>query len=112
MQIQPCTMNHMQTIRAHLRPALCFRCILQVLTNIKEKLSWSQMEVQTKKEQLGELDATLAKKRDILARIKKSHKNLQRDNQRLRERRGLLGDRMLLWYFEDTVDANDLLKTG
>lgn len=68
------------------------------------------MEVQTKREKLAEVEATLARKRALLTGIKKSLNNLQRDNQRLRERCGLLGNMVLLRDFEDTVDANDLLE--
>ncbi|XP_074555432.1 cilia- and flagella-associated protein 184 [Halichoeres trimaculatus] len=47
-------------------------------------------------EQLAEVEATLARKRELLTRNKRSHNNLQRDNQRLRGGRGLLGDMVLL----------------
>ncbi|XP_051231275.1 coiled-coil domain-containing protein 96 [Dicentrarchus labrax] len=83
---------------------------LELLSNIKEKLSWSQMEVQAKREQLAEVEATVAKKRDLLSRTKQARNSLQRDNLRLKERRGLLGNRVLLRDFEDTVDASDQLQ--
>ncbi|XP_020508545.2 coiled-coil domain-containing protein 96 isoform X1 [Labrus bergylta] len=83
---------------------------LEVLSNVKEKLSWGQMEVQAKKEQLAEVEVTLARKRELLTRIKKTRNGLQRDNLRLKERGGLLGNRALLRDFEDTVDSADLLE--
>ncbi|XP_041635515.1 coiled-coil domain-containing protein 96 [Cheilinus undulatus] len=83
---------------------------LEVLSSVKEKLSWSQMEVQTKKEQLAEVEATLARKRELLTRMKKARNNLQIENLRLKERCGLRGNRALLLDFEDTVEASDLLE--
>ncbi|KAM6960045.1 cilia- and flagella-associated protein 184 [Tautogolabrus adspersus] len=83
---------------------------LEVLSNVKEKLSWSQMEVRAKKEQLAEVEVTLARKRELLTRIKKTRNGMQRDNLRLKERSGLLGNRALLRDFEDTVDSADLLE--
>eukprot|EP00064_Thunnus_orientalis_P003179 superscaffoldBa00000252_g3188 len=82
---------------------------LELLSNIKEKLYWSQMEVQAKREQLAEVEAMVARKRDLLTRTKQARSGLQRDNLRLKERRGLLGNRVLLRDFEDTVDASDHL---
>ncbi|XP_035531069.1 coiled-coil domain-containing protein 96 [Morone saxatilis] len=83
---------------------------LELLSNIKEKLFWSQMEVQAKREQLAEVEATVAKKRDLLSRTKQARNSLQRDNLRLKECRGLLGNRVLLRDFEDTVDASNQLE--
>ncbi|XP_047452017.1 coiled-coil domain-containing protein 96 [Mugil cephalus] len=83
---------------------------LEPLSNVKEKLYWSQMDVRAKGEQLAEVEAMLAKKRDLLTRTKQARNSLQRDNLRLKERRGLLGNRVLLRDFEDTVDASDHLE--
>lgn len=81
----------------------------QLLSNLKEKLFWSQAEVQAKQEELAEVEATVARKRELLTRTKQARKSLQRDNLRLKEQHGLLGNRVLLRDFEDTVDAsNDL----
>lgn len=82
----------------------------QVLTNIKEKLSWCQKEVKVKGEQLAEVEATVARKRHILTRTKKERNRLQRDNQRLKECRGLLGNMVLLRDFEKTADFCNLLE--
>ncbi|KAG8006305.1 Coiled-coil domain-containing protein 96 [Nibea albiflora] len=81
-----------------------------LLSNIKEKLFWCQMDVHAKQEQLAAVDATVARKRDLLTRTKQARNSLQRDNLRLKERRGLLGNRVLLRDFEDTVDASDHLE--
>lgn len=52
----------------------------------------------------------MAKKKDILTRTKQACKRLQRDNQRLKEQRGLLGNTALLQDFSDTVDASKQLE--
>lgn len=82
----------------------------QVLANIKEKLYWSQAEVGAKREQLAELEATMARTRDVLGRTKQVCERLQRDNQRLKEERGLLGNTVLLQDLGDTLDASRLLE--
>lgn len=89
---------------------MCFLPLRQLLSNVKEKLFWGQMEVQAKREQLAEVEATVARKRDLLTRTKQARNRLQRDNLRLKESRGLLGNRVLLRDFEDTVDASDRLE--
>lgn len=83
---------------------------LELLSNIKEKLFWSQMEAQAKREQLAMLEATVARGTDFLTRTRHARNSLRRDNLRLREHRGLLGNRVLLLDFEDTVDASDYLE--
>ncbi|KAM3590926.1 uncharacterized protein V6R79_018979 [Siganus canaliculatus] len=83
---------------------------LEVLSNVKEKLFWSQMDVQAKREQLEELEDVVVQKRDLLTRTKQERNSLQKDNQRMKERRGLLGNRVLLRDFEDTVDATEHLE--
>ena len=68
------------------------------------------MEAQAKREQLAKLEATVARKRDLLTRTKQSCHSLRKDNLSLKERRGLLGNRVLLWDFENTVDASSHLE--
>ncbi|KAG7234090.1 hypothetical protein INR49_005929 [Caranx melampygus] len=83
---------------------------LEVLSNVKEKLFWNQMQVKSKREQLSELEATVARKRDLLTRTKQARNGLQKDNLRLKECQGLLGNRVLLQDFENTVDASAQLE--
>ncbi|XP_033986805.1 LOW QUALITY PROTEIN: coiled-coil domain-containing protein 96 [Trematomus bernacchii] len=83
---------------------------LELLSNIKEKLFWSQMEAQAKREQLAMLEATVARGTDFLTRTRHARNSLRRDNLQLREHRGLLGNRVLLLDFEDTVDASDYME--
>lgn len=68
------------------------------------------MDVMVKAERLEEVEAILAEKRELLTRTKHMRNSLQRDNLRLKERCGLLGNRALLQDFEDTVDASDHLE--
>lgn len=63
-----------------------------------------------KREQLAELEATMARRRDVLGRTKQVCERLQRDNQRLKEERGLLGNTALLQDLGDTLDASRLLE--
>ncbi|XP_038586772.1 coiled-coil domain-containing protein 96 [Micropterus salmoides] len=83
---------------------------LEVLSNVKEKLFWSKTEVQAKREQLVKVDATVARMRGLLTKTKQARNSLQRDNQRLKECCGLLGNRVLLQDFEDTVDYSEHLE--
>ncbi|XP_019955738.2 cilia- and flagella-associated protein 184 [Paralichthys olivaceus] len=83
---------------------------LELLSNIKEKLFWSQREVQALRKQLAELEEEVARKREVRAATKKQIRKLKRDNQRLKESQGLLGYRLQLQDFEDTVDACDHLE--
>ncbi|KAM9836559.1 cilia- and flagella-associated protein 184 [Aulostomus maculatus] len=83
---------------------------LEILSNTKEKLHWTQKEVQTKREQLAVLEAAAAQRRDLLTGTKQACTLLHRDNLRLKERSGLLGNRVLLRDFENTVDASQQLE--
>ncbi|RVE60231.1 hypothetical protein OJAV_G00178660 [Oryzias javanicus] len=77
----------------------------KVLPKLKEKLRQTRLEVQDKRQQLVEVEAAVAEKKELLTRTKQARDSLQRDNLRLQERRGLLGNRVLLQDFEDTLDA-------
>ncbi|XP_011486034.1 coiled-coil domain-containing protein 96 isoform X1 [Oryzias latipes] len=84
--------------------------VSQVLPKVKEKLCQIQVEVKNKRQQLAEVEAVVMEKKDLLTRTKQACHRLQRDNLRLQERRGLLGNRVLLQDFEDTVDAAEQLE--
>ncbi|XP_023201342.1 coiled-coil domain-containing protein 96-like [Xiphophorus maculatus] len=83
---------------------------LEVLSNIREKLLWSQAEVRAKRQQLAEVEVLVAEKRDVLIQTRLERNRLQRANGRLNLRRGLLGDRDLLLDLEQTLDASQLLE--
>ncbi|XP_017543197.1 coiled-coil domain-containing protein 96 [Pygocentrus nattereri] len=83
----------------------------QVLTQVKEKLRFVQVENQAKRAQLAEVDAAVARKRDMLTRTKRARDSLRADNLSLRQRCGLLGNNMLLRDFEEKTDACESLKS-
>ncbi|KAM6949034.1 cilia- and flagella-associated protein 184 [Aplochiton taeniatus] len=83
---------------------------VQVLTHVKEKLQFVQNENQAKRAQLSEVEARVARKRDVLTRTKQARDGLRADNLRLRQRSGLLGNETLLRDFEEKVDASDVLE--
>ncbi|XP_061815062.1 cilia- and flagella-associated protein 184 [Nerophis lumbriciformis] len=83
---------------------------LELLSSAKEKLHRSRTEVLSKREQLAQLDATMAAKRDLLARTKRACSRLQRHNMDLEHDAGLLGHRMLLRDFGITACASKLLQ--
>ncbi|XP_061769739.1 coiled-coil domain-containing protein 96-like [Nerophis ophidion] len=84
--------------------------ILELLSSAKEKLHRSRTGVLSKREQLAQLDATMAAKRDLLARTKRACSCLQRHNADLEHDAGLLGHRMLLRDFGVTAGASKLLQ--
>ncbi|XP_054914581.1 coiled-coil domain-containing protein 96, partial [Poeciliopsis prolifica] len=83
---------------------------LEVLSNVREKLLWSQAEVRAKRQQLAELEVLVAERRDVLTQTRLERNRLQRANARLNQRRGLLGDRDLLLDLEQTLDGSQLLE--
>ncbi|XP_028330943.1 cilia- and flagella-associated protein 184 [Gouania willdenowi] len=83
---------------------------LEIISYTKNNLQRSKMEVQTKKKQLAELEAEVERRREHLSKTKQVSNNLHRHNGRLKEQRGLLGNRLLLQDFEDTVDASEYLE--
>nr|XP_012290413.1 coiled-coil domain-containing protein 96 [Aotus nancymaae] len=83
---------------------------VQVITHVKEKLHFTDMENACKKTQLAEIEAQVALRRDILTKTKQAHKGLRADNIRLNQRCGLLGKESLLRDLEETVDNTELLR--
>ncbi|CAI8039470.1 Coiled-coil domain-containing protein 96, partial [Geodia barretti] len=87
------------------------RDTVQVLTHVKEKLDFLQDESEEKKEQLQQLDSDLARRREVLTRLKQTRDSLRLDNQRLRQRGGLVCHTQLLRDFEDRQDQNAELES-
>lgn len=83
---------------------------VQVLTHVKEKLQFVQAENHVQKGRLRVVEATVAQKRDVLSRTKKARDSLRIDNQRLRQKSGLLGNTSLLRDFEERKDEGDALR--
>ncbi|XP_073466693.1 cilia- and flagella-associated protein 184 [Aquarana catesbeiana] len=83
---------------------------VQVLTHLKEKLQFVQIENQEQKDRLMEIEALVAHKRDILTRTKQARDSLRMDNLNLKQKCGLLGNKTLLRDFEEKVDATEELR--
>ncbi|XP_007555946.1 cilia- and flagella-associated protein 184 [Poecilia formosa] len=83
---------------------------LEVLSNVREKLLWSQVEIRAKRQQLAEVEVLVAERRDVLTQTRLERNRLQRANGRLKQRFGLLGDGDLLMDLEQTMDASQLLE--
>ncbi|XP_069833487.1 cilia- and flagella-associated protein 184 [Dendropsophus ebraccatus] len=83
---------------------------VQVLTHVKEKLQYVQAENQEQKERLMEIEAVVGNKRDILTKTKQARDSLRMDNLKLKQKCGLLGNKVLLRDFEDKVDATEELR--
>ncbi|KAK2115437.1 Coiled-coil domain-containing protein 96 [Saguinus oedipus] len=83
---------------------------VQVITHVKEKLHFMDMENACKKTQLAEMEAQVALRRDTLTKAKRAREGLRADNTRLSRRCGLLGKESLLRDLEEKVDKTELLR--
>ncbi|XP_072314859.1 cilia- and flagella-associated protein 184 [Eucyclogobius newberryi] len=83
---------------------------LETLSHVKQKLHNTESELQHKLDKLARTDAILAQHRDRLASIKRARTSLQRDNARLKEQRGLLGNQVLLRDYDYTKQVNAALE--
>ncbi|XP_055012680.1 coiled-coil domain-containing protein 96 [Boleophthalmus pectinirostris] len=83
---------------------------LEVLSNIKQRLHSTETEIQHQQEKLAQVNAILAQHRDKLTNLKRARSSLQRDNTRLKEQRGLLGNEVLLRDYDFTKQANAALE--
>ncbi|XP_015274386.1 PREDICTED: coiled-coil domain-containing protein 96, partial [Gekko japonicus] len=83
---------------------------VQVLTQVKEKLQFVEAENQGQKAQLMAVEALVAQKREILTKTKQARDRLRIHNEKLQQKCGLLGDKVLLRDFEEKVNAAEMLK--
>ncbi|XP_044536832.1 coiled-coil domain-containing protein 96 [Gracilinanus agilis] len=83
---------------------------VQIITHVKEKLQFVELENMGLKSELMEIDAQVAQKRDILTKTKKARDSLRIDNVKLNQKCGLLGKEMLLRDLEQKVDQTELLS--
>ncbi|XP_006893733.1 PREDICTED: coiled-coil domain-containing protein 96 [Elephantulus edwardii] len=83
---------------------------VQVITHVKEKLHFVEMENAHKKARLLETEAQVAHKRDILTKTKQARDSLRLDNVRLSKACGLLGKEALLRDLEKKVDKTEQLR--
>ncbi|XP_078093260.1 cilia- and flagella-associated protein 184-like [Mustelus asterias] len=81
-----------------------------VMTHIKEKLEYVDAENVEKKNQLMDLEAVVAQKREILTKTKQARDRVRAANYKLKERCGLLCNKVLLRDFEENVDTSDRLR--
>merc|ERR1711988_1859692 len=73
---------------------------VQVLTHIKEKLQFVQVENQSLKRELAKLDTELTKERDALTKAKRERDQLRADNSSLRQKQGFVNSDLLVQDFE------------
>ncbi|XP_012512210.1 PREDICTED: coiled-coil domain-containing protein 96 [Propithecus coquereli] len=83
---------------------------VQIITHVKEKLHFMDMENARKKEQLLEIETQVALGRDILTKTKQARDSLRVDNVKLDQKCGLLGKESLLQDLEEKVEKTELLK--
>ncbi|XP_040344497.1 cilia- and flagella-associated protein 184 [Herpailurus yagouaroundi] len=83
---------------------------VQIVTHVKEKLHFVDLQNACKKSQLLEIEAQVALRRDILTKTKKARDGLRIDNIKLNQKCGLLGKEPLLCDLEEKVDKAKLLR--
>lgn len=77
---------------------------MQVLTHLKQKLQFVQVENCSKKERLKQIESVVAQKRDLLTRTKQTRDALRMNNNTLRHKGGLVSHSTLLRDFEERKD--------
>ncbi|XP_036133741.1 coiled-coil domain-containing protein 96 [Molossus molossus] len=83
---------------------------VQIITHVKEKLHFVDIENACKKSQLLEIEAQVALRRDILTKTKQTRDSLRIDNIKLNQKCGLLGKESLLRDLEEKVGRTEQLK--
>lgn len=83
---------------------------VQIITHVKEKLHFVDIENACKKSELMEIEAQVALKRDILTKAKQARDSLRIDNIKLNQKCGLLGKEALLRDMEEKVDRTEELS--
>ncbi|KAM9827853.1 cilia- and flagella-associated protein 184 [Neosynchiropus ocellatus] len=76
---------------------------VEVLSNLKEKIHWTQEEMQAKQSRLVQLEATLVHKRTLLTKARQACYHLNEDKAKLKERHVLQGS-MLVQDYNDTLE--------
>ncbi|XP_004265259.1 coiled-coil domain-containing protein 96 [Orcinus orca] len=83
---------------------------VQIITHVKEKLHFVDIENACKKSELMQTEAQVALKRDILTKTKQARDSLRTDNIKLNQKCGLLGKEALLRDMEEKVDRTEELS--
>ncbi|KAF1409845.1 Coiled-coil domain-containing protein 96, partial [Spheniscus magellanicus] len=82
---------------------------VHILSQFREKLQFVEAENQGRRAELLDMETVLSQKRDILTKTKQARDRLRRNNLKLQQKRGLLGNETLLRDFEEKVDTVELL---
>lgn len=83
---------------------------VQIITHVKEKLSFIDVENTCKKAHLSEIENQVALGRDLLTKTKQARDNLRNDNIKLNQKCGLLGKESLLRDMEEKVEKTEQLN--
>ncbi|NXJ60763.1 CCD96 protein, partial [Rostratula benghalensis] len=83
---------------------------VHVLSHFREKLQFMEAANRDRRAELTDIETVLSQKRDILTKSKQVRDRLRRNNLKLQQRRGLLGNEVLLQDFEEKLDTAELLS--
>ncbi|NXL27926.1 CCD96 protein, partial [Glaucidium brasilianum] len=83
---------------------------VHIFSQFREKLQFVEAENQGRKAELMEIETILSQERDSLTKTKQARDRLWRNNLKLQQKCGLLGNEILLRDFEEKVDTAELLS--
>ncbi|KAI6069664.1 Coiled-coil domain-containing protein 96 [Aix galericulata] len=83
---------------------------VHILSHYREKLRFVEAENQVREAELMDIDIILSQKRDFLTRKKRARDRLRANTLKLQQKRGLVGNEVLLRDFEEKVDTLELLR--
>ncbi|NXX62782.1 CCD96 protein, partial [Scopus umbretta] len=83
---------------------------MHILSQFREKLQFVEAENRGRKAELMDIETVLSQKRDVLTKTKQARDRLWRENLKLQQKCGLLGNEILLRDFEEKVDTVELLS--
>ncbi|NWU93680.1 CCD96 protein, partial [Upupa epops] len=83
---------------------------VNILSQFRGKLQFVEAENEGRKAALMGTAINLSQKRHILAKTKQARDRLWINNSKLQQQFGLLGNKLLLWDFEETVDTVEVLS--
>ncbi|XP_071893899.1 cilia- and flagella-associated protein 184 [Anas platyrhynchos] len=83
---------------------------VHILSHYREKLRFVEAENQVREAELMDIDILLSQKRDFLTRKKQARDRLRANTLKLQQKRGLVGNEVLLRDFEEKVDTLELLR--
>ncbi|XP_076329267.1 cilia- and flagella-associated protein 184-like isoform X3 [Tachypleus tridentatus] len=83
---------------------------IQVLTHIKEKHHFVEVENQKRAQKLKDLERIVNEKRSYMVKLKTSRDSLRSQMQKLQQKAGLFRRKILLRDYEETVNRKDQLE--